>query len=79
MENEGVIDGWQLLSAIREKNLTLGVKYVKAKVTNFRYRYINDFDPSGYYPDEEHWRFKEIESLVVMQSRFCRLLTDCIF
>lgn len=32
LENEGTIDSWQLLSAIREKNLTLGVQYLKGEV-----------------------------------------------
>jgi hypothetical protein len=29
LENEGVFDTWQLLSALREKNITLGVRYLK--------------------------------------------------
>lgn len=29
LENEGIFDTWQLLSAIREKNITLGVRYLK--------------------------------------------------
>ncbi|KAF7639815.1 DAO domain-containing protein [Meloidogyne graminicola] len=29
LENEGIIDTWQLLSALREKNITLGVRYLK--------------------------------------------------
>ena len=29
LENEGVIDGWQLLQAIREKNASIGVQYLK--------------------------------------------------
>ncbi|KHN87226.1 FAD-dependent oxidoreductase domain-containing protein 1 [Toxocara canis] len=35
LENEGCIDAWQLLSAIREKNITLGVQYVKGEVEGF--------------------------------------------
>ncbi|MCP9264937.1 FAD-dependent oxidoreductase domain-containing protein 1 [Dirofilaria immitis] len=35
LENEGTIDSWQLLSAIREKNLTLGVQYLKGEVEGF--------------------------------------------
>ncbi|KAL3088790.1 hypothetical protein niasHT_023138 [Heterodera trifolii] len=29
LENEGIFDTWQLLSALREKNMTLGVRYLK--------------------------------------------------
>nr|CAD2133635.1 unnamed protein product [Meloidogyne enterolobii] len=29
LENEGVFDTWQLLSALREKNISLGVRYLK--------------------------------------------------
>ncbi|KAE9550122.1 hypothetical protein FO519_006659 [Halicephalobus sp. NKZ332] len=54
LENEGLIDTWQLLSAIREKNITLGVTYVKGTVENFAFQrqaglpdahdYIQDVD-----------------------------------
>ncbi|CAB3405883.1 unnamed protein product [Caenorhabditis bovis] len=37
IENEGTIDTWQLLSAIREKNITLGVQYVKGEVEGFKF------------------------------------------
>ncbi|EFO93823.1 hypothetical protein CRE_12628 [Caenorhabditis remanei] len=37
VENEGTIDTWQLLSAIREKNITLGVQYVKGEVEGFQF------------------------------------------
>uniref|UniRef100_A0AC35TSI0 DAO domain-containing protein n=1 Tax=Rhabditophanes sp. KR3021 TaxID=114890 RepID=A0AC35TSI0_9BILA len=35
LENEGAIDTWQLLSAIREKNISLGVQYFKGEVEDF--------------------------------------------
>ncbi|KAI1707943.1 FAD dependent oxidoreductase domain-containing protein [Ditylenchus destructor] len=38
LENEGVFDNLQLLSALREKNLTLGVRYVKAEVEGMDFR-----------------------------------------
>lgn len=37
LENEGIIDAWQLLGALREKNITLGVHYIKGEVENFSY------------------------------------------
>ncbi|EYC08785.1 hypothetical protein Y032_0064g3527 [Ancylostoma ceylanicum] len=37
LENEGTFDTWQLLSAIREKNITLGVQYVKGEVEGFQF------------------------------------------
>uniref|UniRef100_A0A158R5J2 FAD-dependent oxidoreductase domain-containing protein 1 n=1 Tax=Syphacia muris TaxID=451379 RepID=A0A158R5J2_9BILA len=50
LENEGCIDSWQLLSAIREKNLTLGVQYLKGEVEGFMYRYdgqeVHGFEPA---------------------------------
>jgi len=36
-ENEGIFDTWQLLSALREKNITLGVNYVKGEVEGYDY------------------------------------------
>ncbi|TKR81396.1 hypothetical protein L596_015270 [Steinernema carpocapsae] len=54
LENEGVIDTWQLLAAIREKNITLGVNYVKGEVEGFQFeKDRNISDVSGYYDDEE--------------------------
>uniref|UniRef100_A0A914E6B7 FAD-dependent oxidoreductase domain-containing protein 1 n=1 Tax=Acrobeloides nanus TaxID=290746 RepID=A0A914E6B7_9BILA len=38
LENEGCIDTWQLLAALREKNITLGVTYLKGEVEGFQYR-----------------------------------------
>lgn len=37
LENEGFYDPWQLLSALREKNITLGVVYVQGEVEGFRF------------------------------------------
>lgn len=37
LENEGTFDTWQLLSAIREKNITLGVQYIKGEVEGFEF------------------------------------------
>ncbi|PAV82677.1 hypothetical protein WR25_23484 isoform A [Diploscapter pachys] len=37
IENEGVIDTWQVLAAIREKNITLGVHYIKGEVEGFEF------------------------------------------
>jgi FAD-dependent oxidoreductase domain-containing protein 1 len=37
LENEGFYDPWQLLSALREKNITLGVLYVQGEVEGFRF------------------------------------------
>lgn len=36
LENEGFFDPWQLLSGLREKNITLGVTYVQGEVEGFR-------------------------------------------
>jgi len=36
LENEGFFDPWQLLSALREKNITIGVNYVQGEVEGFR-------------------------------------------
>ncbi|KAI6190960.1 putative fad oxidoreductase [Aphelenchoides bicaudatus] len=37
LENEGFFDPWQLLAALREKNITLGVLYVQGEVEGFRF------------------------------------------
>lgn len=36
LENEGFFDPWQLLAALREKNITLGVQYIQGEVEGFR-------------------------------------------
>ncbi|KAI1730530.1 FAD dependent oxidoreductase domain-containing protein [Ditylenchus destructor] len=50
LENEGVFDNAQLLSALREKNLTLGVRYVKAEVEGMDFRRPPDI--SNKVPEE---------------------------
>ena len=49
LENEGLIDTWQLLSAIREKNITLGVTYVKGTVENFAFQRQVGLPDAHYY------------------------------
>ncbi|KAK0404837.1 hypothetical protein QR680_017657 [Steinernema hermaphroditum] len=54
LENEGVIDAWQLLAAIREKNITLGVNYVKGEVEGFHFERSREAsEVHGFYDDEE--------------------------
>uniref|UniRef100_A0A914W269 FAD-dependent oxidoreductase domain-containing protein 1 n=1 Tax=Plectus sambesii TaxID=2011161 RepID=A0A914W269_9BILA len=54
LENEGAIDPWQLLSAIREKNITLGVQYIKGDVEGFMFTKPHGFQEShGFVDDEE--------------------------
>ncbi|KRX16958.1 FAD-dependent oxidoreductase domain-containing protein 1 [Trichinella nelsoni] len=64
-ENEGVFDGWQLLSAFREKNITLGVQYIKAKVTGFLYEWNNDQSPAKVLSERDQWKHKSLRRLVV--------------
>ncbi|KRX39427.1 FAD-dependent oxidoreductase domain-containing protein 1 [Trichinella murrelli] len=64
-ENEGVFDGWQLLSAFREKNITLGVQYIKAKVTGFLYEWNNDQSRAKVLSERGQWRHKSLRRLVV--------------
>ncbi|KRY55679.1 FAD-dependent oxidoreductase domain-containing protein 1 [Trichinella britovi] len=64
-ENEGVFDGWQLLSAFREKNITLGVQYIKAKVTGFLYEWNNDQSRAKVLSERDQWRHKSLRRLVV--------------
>lgn len=49
LENEGLVDTWQLLSAIREKNISLGVQYVKGTVEGFKYERNAAFPEAHYY------------------------------
>lgn len=51
LENEGCIDSWQLLSAIREKNITLGVQYLKGEVEGFMF-HRDDHQAHGFEPEE---------------------------
>uniref|UniRef100_A0A5S6QWA9 FAD-dependent oxidoreductase domain-containing protein 1 n=1 Tax=Trichuris muris TaxID=70415 RepID=A0A5S6QWA9_TRIMR len=63
-ENEGVFDNWQLLSALREKNVTLGVQYIKAKVTGFEWDWYSDRSYS-FLPSDQQWRYKRLRRVVV--------------
>ena len=36
-EGEGWFDPWQLIRALRRKNMNLGVHYIDGEVTNFRF------------------------------------------
>ncbi|VDO92754.1 unnamed protein product [Soboliphyme baturini] len=65
LENGGVFDGWQVLSAFRERNISLGVQYIKAKVTGFIYEWNTEFDLPEYQPPEEQWRYKRITRLII--------------
>uniref|UniRef100_A0AC34GIG4 FAD dependent oxidoreductase domain-containing protein n=2 Tax=Panagrolaimus sp. ES5 TaxID=591445 RepID=A0AC34GIG4_9BILA len=51
LENEGLIDTWQLLSAIREKNMTLGVQYIKGTVEGFKFENLG-IRPEPHYTQE---------------------------
>ncbi|CAD6190208.1 unnamed protein product [Caenorhabditis auriculariae] len=70
LENEGTIDTWRLLSAIREKNITLGVQYVKAKLEGFEFERkranaethaVDDPD----YADDNKWRDQRLSGVLV--------------
>ncbi|CAI4229323.1 unnamed protein product [Auanema sp. JU1783] len=70
LENEGVVNTWQLLSALREKNITLGVQYVKGQVQGFEFERlrpkaeahtISGIDEA----DEEKWRSQRITGVHV--------------
>ncbi|KAI6181893.1 putative fad oxidoreductase [Aphelenchoides besseyi] len=52
LENEGFFDPWQLLSALREKNITLGVHYFKGEVEGFRYQF-DSREPTPYGRKED--------------------------
>lgn len=60
LENEGTIDAWQLLSAIREKNLTLGVQYVKGEVESMLHKVITCLCFSNKVKVKVKWRRKFI-------------------
>ncbi|VDN08296.1 unnamed protein product [Thelazia callipaeda] len=68
LENEGIIDAWQLLSAIREKNLTLGVQYLKGEVEGFHFDRMHirhDLYGAVEDADEQCWRDKQIRGVYV--------------
>jgi hypothetical protein len=75
LENEGAIDPWQLLSAIREKNIDLGVQYVKGDVEGFVFTRPQGFqDTHGHVPDEDadaaNYRLRRMTGVIVSQIRF---------
>ncbi|VDN22133.1 unnamed protein product [Gongylonema pulchrum] len=68
LENEGTIDAWQLLSAIREKNLTLGVQYIKGEVEGFFFeRKYGTHDVHGIEDDADElmWRNVSIKGAYI--------------
>jgi len=65
LENEGIVDPWQLLSAVREKNITLGVQYIKARIRNFVLCNEDDIDASEFYSPRDAWRLSEIDCAMV--------------
>ncbi|KJH42878.1 FAD dependent oxidoreductase [Dictyocaulus viviparus] len=70
LENEGTFDTWQLLSAIREKNITLGVQYVKGEVEGFQFeRRSSRADPHAMedheIADQEKLRSQRITAVLV--------------
>ncbi|KAK5982804.1 FAD-dependent oxidoreductase domain-containing protein 1 [Trichostrongylus colubriformis] len=70
LENEGTFDTWQLLSAIREKNITLGVQYVKGEVEGFQFqRHVTRAEPHEMedheIADQEKFRAQQISGVLV--------------
>ncbi|KAK6049561.1 FAD dependent oxidoreductase [Cooperia oncophora] len=70
LENEGTFDTWQLLSAIREKNITLGVQYVKGDVEGFQFeRLVTRAEPHAMedhdLADQEKLRAQRITGVLV--------------
>ncbi|GMR33894.1 hypothetical protein PMAYCL1PPCAC_04089 [Pristionchus mayeri] len=66
LENEGTIDTWQLLGAIREKNLTLGVQYIKGEVEGFEFERsptspeVHSLIDDAEEADEDKWRKQRV-------------------
>ncbi|CAD5228094.1 unnamed protein product [Bursaphelenchus okinawaensis] len=52
LENEGFFDPVQLLGALREKNITLGVDYHQGRVDDFVYRQLDLYNPPQGLTDE---------------------------
>lgn len=74
LENEGVFDTWQLLSALREKNITLGVQYVKGEVEGF------EFSQSRWESqDFGHKEIEEAEELIPHKSRLMGAFVSCFY
>ncbi|VDL72776.1 unnamed protein product [Nippostrongylus brasiliensis] len=70
LENEGTFDTWQLLAAIREKNITLGVQYVKGEVEGFLFEKLRSrADPHATedheIADQEKLRAQRITGVLV--------------
>lgn len=68
LENEGVIDAWQLLSALREKNLTLGVQYVKGEVERFYFGRGHEAHALHFYEEDSYekvWRYLDLRGAYV--------------
>ena len=53
MEGEGWFDPWQLVRALRRKNLNMGVKYIDGEVNKFSYK-------TEYYVEKDERREKKI-------------------
>lgn len=77
LENEGIFDTWQLLSALREKNLTLGVRYLKGEmegIWNRRYKSKTQFHGMKNMSTEEanleEQKIKHIHGAMVMLMTF---------
>lgn len=66
LESEGCIDPWAFLSALREKNLALGVQYIKASVTGFLFETRTDRYESDYF-DKRHLELNRSLSGVVIK------------
>uniref|UniRef100_A0A0N4Z5L0 FAD-dependent oxidoreductase domain-containing protein 1 n=1 Tax=Parastrongyloides trichosuri TaxID=131310 RepID=A0A0N4Z5L0_PARTI len=69
LEDEGAIDTWQLISAIREKNITLGVHYIKGEVEDFLYENENIHSTKIYNEVEEvdasHLKRKLLRGIII--------------
>lgn len=66
LENEGIFDTWQLLSALREKNMSLGVNYIKADFEGIAYK-----DPLFNRPTGQiHGGMKVSESNLAEMAKF---------
>uniref|UniRef100_A0A0K0FYA2 FAD-dependent oxidoreductase domain-containing protein 1 n=1 Tax=Strongyloides venezuelensis TaxID=75913 RepID=A0A0K0FYA2_STRVS len=68
LENEGSIDTWQLISALREKNLTLGVNYIKGEVEDFLFEKDSNL-PDYIFNDEENVDEKKKLSGVIIKPK----------
>lgn len=69
LENEGSIDTWQLISALREKNITLGVHYVKGEVEDFLYENDTTLADNNYDDEDLEGDQLSIKQLSTKQLR----------